>query len=102
MILVTLLDIYEKINQCSRKMIAFQVFFALGDASKDNTNDSWVTVVDIRKQLELEEGNLSRALSSMENLGLIERAALDEGRGKKIRLAAECREALGGDHEVYA
>lgn len=101
MLLMKLLDIYNKINSCPRKMGSLQVLCALGDAHRQGAQ--WVPVSDLQETVECDTANVRHAIKQMLDQNLIERAYIDidgamtEKRTKKpvVRLFGECQEALG-------
>ncbi len=106
MILMKLLDVYSKINNCPRKMGALQVMCALGDVHREGTE--WMLIKDMESKFDIDKSNLYPIVKQLEAVGLIEKRYSQGGRivdqvtrSSVIRLVPECIEALGGGNEAY-
>lgn len=108
MLFVKLLDIYNKINSCPRKMGSLQVLCALGDAHRQGVE--WMPVGDLANATQADISNVRTAIGQMVKENLLEKRYLDlQGqvteratKSPVVRLVPECVQALGGDCESYA
>ncbi len=106
--LVNLVDIYNKINNCPRKMGSLHILCILGDAHK--SGKTWVNVLDLAEQSQTNISNVRNAIAQMVDERLIEKRYINkEGqltesatRQIVVRLVSDCNEALGGTHEACA
>ena len=107
MLFVNLIEIFNKINSCPRKMGSLQVLCVLGDAHRKGVE--WMSAHDIAGQTQTDLNNVRNAITQMVDQQLVEKRYIDtngqlvESPTKKpvIRLIPDCFEALGGGYEAH-